>query len=663
MADQVYLPKDKQQREDVINHMVSSGKKSRHVKECSWWLAHHYLQGCRDFTNVSYENGTLDVNYINEDGVLRFRYDEIVAKFQAQLGRLMQVDLRPRVQRKSIGLEDLRKASTAQIVLDSALPSATIERLKIKMLPALCKYGCIALVVWNEGEDVGIDIAMPWEILPIPANPVEDKDVKGIMRVRTVPLDWVEKLDVSPKAGNKIYGEMKRVRVPVGSITSSTDSRFSTFGDSIEVTQPYGSNQKKKDETTVDAVELVEVWMETSTGHLATYDLSAGGKVIYTKDYAGNKTCMPITKINDINTGDFWGRSFVSLQIPLNTEIEYTLGKLFQNAQDLDTYGILCLPATLGIPPEVVKSTDGTKRVYFDPDYTAPDLKPFNIEPAKTGSFPSQVLQVGIGIADKLAAQPSALMQGDAPGRVDSQAGLGFLYETSNTTISPTANEIAIAMSNCYRAVLDTIAAGAWSREKLIQVTMLDDSLAGVTVDPSSGTMSLSTNVLPRPDEVEISVRSMLPRSLTQEKMEIMKSLEIGAIDMFEYRIEVRKRGLELPVGNEPEWQNYRRAMMENIMLFNDGMDPGQVIVDQYDMHEVHLRVLQGFMARPEFFQADVKVRDAFKQHYESHLLAMGNKMPDQAPYPEDMAQEEQIRQQQMQQMAQMGGQPMGQQM
>ena len=662
MAYEIYLPKNKAQREVVINNLVTNGERFRHPKEVQWWLAHYYLQGARDFTNINFEAGTLDINYINEDGVLRFRYDEIVSKFQSQLGRLMQIDLRPKVERKSIGLEDLRKASTAQIVLDAAISDLAIEELKLKFLPALAKYGCVALIVWNEGEDIGIDVAMPWEILPIPSNPTEDKDVRGMMRIRSVPLDWVEQLEVTPKMGNKVYGQMERTSVPVGNVPSGTKTRFSTYGQTINTNDApspasrYGSGSVKEDKTHVEIVKLVEVWTETKTGHLSTYELVAGKKLLYSRDFSKDKITMPISKINDIHTGSFWGRSFVSTQIPINTEMEYTLGRMFQNVQDMDAYGILAIPATLGIPPQVSHATDGTKRIIYDPDYTAPDLKPFNILPAKTGTFPVAVLKMGAELSDKMANQPAELMRGEAPGRVDSQSALGFLYETSNTTLGPTATGIANAMVRCYKSILDTIAAGAWPREKLIQISMLDDTLAGITLDSASGTMSLETNVLPRPDQVTIRVQSMLPKSKTQEKMELMKSLELGAIDMFEYRIEVRKRGIELPVGNEPEWQNYRRAILENILLFGDGQKPGEVILDMNDMHEVHLRVLQAFMARPEFYQASPAVREVFKDHYEGHLVYMGNQMPDQAPYPEDAA-EEQAMMEKMSQQGPQGGQ------
>ena len=63
-------------------------------------------------------------------------------------------------------------------------------------------------------------------------------------------------------------------------------------------------------------------------------------------------------------------------------------------------------------------------------------------------------------------------------------------------------------------------------------------------------------------------------------------------------------------------------------------------------MHEVHLRVLQAFMARPEFYQASVAVREVFKVHYEAHLMLIGAQMPDQAPYPEDAAEEQAVAEQ-----------------
>ncbi len=656
MGYNITLPKDKQQREDVLNNLVGEGERSRHPKEVAWWHTHHYLQGARDFTNVNYELGTLDINYINQDGVLRFRFDDIVSKYQAQLGRLMQVDLRPNVQRKSVGLDGLKGATVAQIVLDAALPADKIEELKLKVLPPMLKYGCVGLQVWNQGEDLGIDVVMPWELVPIPAKPLEDKDVRGLCRVRYVPLSWVKQLETTPGANHQVYSQMEILTVPMGSMPSESGDRFSVFGESVSLsgdmaskrTKPWGSKAVKQDQTMTELVKLVEIWTETITGHLGHYEMLAGKKLIFEKDYTGNKTAMPISKVNDIRTGDFWGRSFVSTQIPLNTEMEYTLGRLFQTIQDLDAYGILCIPTSLGIPPQINTAADGTKRLFYDPDYVNQELKPFNISPANMGTFPANIMKVAVAISDKMANQPTDLLAGKAPGRVDSGAGLGFLLETSNTPLTPTAASLASGMIRCYKSILDTIAAGAWPEEKLIQIAMLDDTLAGVKFDAPSGSMTMGDNALPRPDEVAIFVRSMHPKSLEQEKMELIAAFDKGAIDMYEYRVEVRTRGLDVPVGNEAEWQNHRRAVLENIVLFGDGQEPGEIIADELDMHDVHLRVLQPFRAKPEFYMASPAVRQAINDHYEFHLTMKAASMPDQAPYPEDAAveQEAQIKMQ-----------------
>jgi len=211
----------------------------------------------------------------------------------------------------------------------------------------------------------------------------------------------------------------------------------------------------------------------------------------------------------------------------------------------------------------------------------------------------------------------------------------------------PSAAGLAYGLIQCYKATLGMVAGGAWPKEKLVQVTMLDDNLAGVVLDKGAGTISLDQNATPRPEEVGLLVKSLAPESLEQKKMELMKALEIGAIDMFEYRIAIRKEGIDLPVGNEAEWQNYRQAMLENIILFGDGQKTEKIVFDIDNIHEVHMRVHQAFMSRPEFFQSNPDVQDAFKEHYAAHEMSQGQMMPEQMANPEDAAMEAAMMQQQ----------------
>lgn len=649
MAYEIYLPKNAEQREVVLSRIVDLGKRIRHIYEVNWWITHHYLQGAREFKNVNYQRGTVDVSYINEDGLLRFRYDDIVSKFQTQLGRLMQIDIAPSVTKRSVGLEDLRKASIAQVVLDSAFPINVLDRVKLSSLPPLLKYGLIGLCVVSnpDTEYIGIDVAMPWELLPIPAGPLEDKDVRGIARVRVVPLDWLKQFQFAPTEASRKWKGMNTYSVPVGQVPTDSGGTFRTYTETIETpkaTDGIGSGliaSSKKDDnakTMVDVAELAEIWLYREDGYLGSYEIMVGGKLWDSRSMEGKKKYVPTQVVTDIPTGGFYGRSYVSTLLHLNTELEYTIGRMLQNVQDLDAYGMLTLPTTLGIPTEIMRSSDGYKKIVYEPDYASPDLKPGNITPFNVGNMPVETIKVATSLADRIANQPAEIMQGGAPGRVDSQAALGFLYEVANTPLSGTAAALELAVSNCYKAALNEILE-TWSNDKTVEITLLDDSLAGIALDMNSGALNLTNNTVPHPDEVRVTIRSRLPKSAQQEKMELQEALKLGSIDMFEYRVEVRKRGLSLPVGNEAEWQNYRRAMLENLMMFNDGKEPRQVTVDSIDIPQVHLRVLQGFMARPEFFMASDAVRTAFKEHYQLHQEQMGI-MPEGAPMPEDAAEE-----------------------
>jgi len=202
--------------------------------------------------------------------------------------------------------------------------------------------------------------------------------------------------------------------------------------------------------------------------------------------------------------------------------------------------------------------------------------------------------------------------------------------------LSPTAKSIAEAVSGIYRAAL-RILKDTWTDQKVVSLSNLDDSLAGIILDADSGTLSLSQNAIPYPDEVSITIASEVPVSAEQQKMELKEAYRDGRITLDEFNFEVRKRGLDIPVGGEFEWQSYRRAMLENIQLFRDGQTPGKIIMNERDLHRIHLMVLDSFMARPEFYAASQKVRDSFVEHRDEHFYAQGN-MPEGLPMMEDAA-------------------------
>jgi hypothetical protein len=546
-------------------------------------------------------------------------------------------------------LDGTRKASVAQVVLDAAFPQDKVEELSNSIGPALLNYGTIGLGLWTEGEDsFGIEVIPPWELLPLPIEVSSPTEVRGVIRLRWVPREWIDNLQLTKgkrkrkKNGSDeqdmMWGDMPRGIDSHGEGILAASTNGGGFYIKTETMGFGGHGKQKKDETTTKLTQLVEVWTETSDGYLAEYAVYEGItqlSELYRHDHTSEKYHMPIRVVRDTTVASFWGRSFIDQLIPMNNEIEYALSSLFQAVSDFDLYGVMLWPSNLGTPQEAIRGQDGIKKIVYENDYTCPEMKPFNIEPAKMTGPQNQAIQIAVGLMDKLANQPTEMQQGRAPGRVDSASGLAFLNETSGIPLAPTAKSIALGVGGIYRAML-RILKDKWNDQKVVRVSQLDDSLAGIVLDPDEGSISLDKNAIPYPDEITITVASRVPISKEQQKVELKEALTAQRITLEEYTFEVRKKGLDLPVGMELEWQNYRRAMIENIILFNDGKTPGEIKVSDRDLHRVHENVLSTFMARPEFFTASVEVRDAFVEHYEEHRVGGGG-MPEEIPYAEDL--------------------------
>ncbi len=656
MAYTFTLPKDtpgnRKQVEDIFQYLVAKGKSRRNPQSIRWWIASYYMRGIRNFSGIDYTNGTVQIAYQNEEGNLKFQYEDVVAKYQAQLGRLLSLDLSPSITRRGISLDGMRKASVAQVVLDSAFPEDKVKELALDICPALLMYGTVGAALWVDSEEsMGIDVVMPWELISIPVDIASPTDARGIMRTRVVPTDWIKSLKITPGEGTKTFKNLESIRMPVADLPPDVAGRFdgaaqlaSTGGGFFirdgEADTTYGGMPKKRQEkdTYMDVTQLTEVWLQTSDGYLSEYLGFAGTskfQQLFRIDHEGSKNPMPIRIIRDTIVGGFWGRSFVDMLIPLNNEIEYALSSVFQGISDFDLYGLQLWPSTLGTPPEAQRGQDGIKRIVYEPDYTCPDMKPENIMPAKMTQPQVAAVKLAIDMMDRLANQPAELMRGDAPGRVDSSAGLGLLYETSSIPLSPTAKNLALGLSGVYRSMLRVLK-DMWNDTKVVSISSLDDALAGIVIDAEAGTLSLSQNAIPYPDEVNTGVKSETPISKEQQKAELKEGLDKQRITLDEFNFEVRKRGLDIPVGGEVEWQNYRRAMMENITLFGDGKTVGSVDVSERDMHMIHLKVLEAFMARPEFFLASTEVQNAFEEHWQEHrigtaILPEGMVPPDEA--------------------------------
>ena len=494
-----------------------------------------------------------------------------------------------------------------------------------------------------------IEVIPPWEVMPLPVDPSSPGDVYGIIRHRLVPLSWLKSKDgLKPPKGSgwdklethsRNWGEQADAMSDAG--LGSMASDFTVDGNDLD---SHTGDDGRKDGSQVSTYQdtwLSEVYIWDYDETLLRYIVYAGGEVLSDVDWsekqAEERPMKPIAVFHDIPTGGFHGKGFASMLMPSNMELEHLLKSQFENCEDIDTMGVIMCPTSQGINIQQFKRTAKPRIVMYEPDLSVPEHKPYVLAPMKLGPEPLRLSMALGGLMDDLSGQ-SSMMQGDAPGRVDSASGLGFLWETGSIPLAAPMESLAQAFITVYKAFLG-MARTYWPKERLARLTMLDDALVGVVLDPATGKIKLGYNAIPHPTTVTFKVRSQLPKSRQQQKMELQEMLDGGLITPRTYRRLARIQGLDLPLGDRAEFEAWRKAILNNIITFADGITPGQVVAsDTADIPEVHLEAIVSFMARPEFALASPAVRDKFEKRRQFYMDGIGAQYPQSMPYPEDEA-------------------------
>jgi hypothetical protein len=659
MSGYLYFPTSKDELAESLEEATAASLAEQSVQSVEWWVNHLYLQGARRIYVKNWSTGEVQATYENEQGELQFRYEALLQQYRTELGRILRMNVDPAVDREGYGLDAVRNSGVAQAILSymvSRVGPTGKKAILSRFGQALLKYGTAGLLHYRcQGTNIGdrtcVEVVPPWELLPLPANVESLDDLRGLVRRQMVPYNWVQTLGLD--LGND-ETELDVKELPYGSMPTGAGPE--TYADYIweggswkerRASQFSKSRRRseKKDPEHQKWVTLEEVWLFGPQDTLARYIVKVGMRIGMDEPYYDYKTgkmlervVCPLAVGRYIPTGRFWGRSFVGPLLGLNYEVEKMLGNQFQVVSDMESHGMLVIPTTSGITKRQIRKKERRKVVFAEPDPVSPNSEVTQIAPFNPGDFPAKIAGLGVDLQDKLAGQ-SELYGGDAPGRVDSASALGFLHEVGNINLVATLNEIAEAFTQVYSSMLQTAhreAAGeveegeAPSTDRGFKIPILDDRMIGVVVDPVSGEVSLDNNPVPQPWEVSIDVRERNPKSVSQMKQEAGAMLKAGIITPLDFRILNEREGLGFPVVSRGDWEAYRKATVQKILLFNDGESPGTVIGGvEYDRPDIMLMVLGEFMTSIEFSVASPEVKNAFIEMKNAYGQLLG-KFPEQ---------------------------------
>lgn len=666
------LPKEENDLVDALDAELIPAEQECNVHVTTHKIIDAYLAGIRHFKIRDRFAGDMSIAFENAKGELSMRYEEITRLYLSEMGRYMKMEILPTAAKKGESLDALRKAAIGAATLGALSAPLPLEWLKRQALIPFLKHGTVGLNHIETGlSDIPdqIEVVYARQLRGIPSWVDGTGNLMGIARKRWVPIRWFadrmksvfdKRIDLKRPETN-----MDARDVPWGgpppdaydqeSSASGAGGVWSPRTDGIGLNISKGlqgyedRSGARKDGRLYVPLEEIYIYDDTQM-FVARFIIKVGKKILVDENFEEQKVRVlcPLHVARHTDIGKMFARGYVAPLMPINDQIERMLQSLFRNIQELDMFGTLFIPGASGIDVKAFKTGPRPRAVKVEPDPLAPDFKPYTIAPSNTGLMPAKVADIAGGILQKLSGQGPAF-QGETSGRIDSAAGLGFLFNTGNIALGLPSHGFADAFAGVYARMLQ-VAKERLAPGETIKLATIDDAIAGVILDPQTGDMRLAENPIPQPWEITVDVKDRQPRDREIRKQELKELHGIGLVDNIRFWITAMNENLDMPGAPLEIWETWRKATWQIITLFRDGQTPGNVDIGEHTQQpDIQLIKLQEFMSKIEYSLASEAVRRAFETWKMDLELLAGVRFPSELPPPEEaaMAQQQMIQQQQ----------------
>ncbi len=699
------LPNDPENLSEAIEVLLAPAIRYRNVHQIGWWITDAYIQGMRDFNILDMAGGQLEVSYEEEDGGVHLRWEEPLTRIATEVGRLARLDLGAKATKRRNALESLRASSVAQVLLDqqdSLVDSATLD---LQFLIGLVQYGTYGTAAWRDDTKqsplaIVQELIPPGELLFIPAGFSNPTDKRIICRTRLFPLAQLVKMR-GVKQNQIDEKELELIELPYGANISQSVAGpgfgrvaggaglLSSLVDEEPSGQTKVAGQIARRKITPAArteqfVRLREVLVLGPGGYTVDRYIARAGRAIVldTLDTWRDKMVpIPIGIGYYQDTGHAYGRSFAGKIVPFALEMEGLLERLFANAADFDRFGFTLVPLDRGIDFEGFAASEEPRILGYQEDVTKPGTS--GVEqflPTTATDIPGRLFQnLGLPTLDRITAQ-GPLYSGQTSGREDSAVAINSLEAGGSTHLIPTAKSIAAAFTARRRFQLHEIRQRFTDPDQLtegIPLSRIENTIAGVKIDPQTGRVMLTPDDLPDPWGIHLGIQSEDPLARDRRRQEGLFMLgsetSPGLLSPLEFYILNYKEGWDYPVDNKVVYEQYVKAVLYNLILFNDGETPGELpyarpalkelgvyFLEMIDKPEIHELAIEDFVSGPEVALATIPVQTAFINRLKDVKIRMGRELPEGMPTLEQAAADSAARKQATQQQGAQGNAPQG---
>lgn len=662
--DTLKLPKNPTDLARIIDEHADREESRLSYRRTMWLLAWHYLAGARRFDVFDPSTGALSPHYLDEEGNMEFQSQEMLSAIDKVSGRLASYDLRPKVMRKGISLNSIRERAIGQILMDHVVSNDQLDKVKTQFSHIFTTLGSCGIAghITNSptiGLTADLEVIHPRELFPFPSLGADYTKARGLMRQRTVPLEFLE--EMFDKKLKKDLKKMEWWESNFGEAEEDREGSSSSISSSKDVKYWDDKNQSNssKNKKTASLVKIKELWTYGVGDTVTRYIVSSGEHILHDEIFGEQEVYCPIGFARFMENGSFHGAGLFDLLFSMSREMERLLKSLFNNVRDIDRYGVLVMPQGQFNDRAMLRDVGGGLRVLpFEPDPVVETFRPFNITPHNAGDIPGKTAAFAKDLMDKMNPVQDLIRE---KGRVDSATGLSFLDEQINKAMTNPSRGIEQAFGSCYRSVLAGAIRKLMDDPIEVPISDLNLEMAGAIINAEKSVIQFQgENPLPSLKNVSVSIKETSPKSKVARKTEAMEMLKAGIADPDTFKLLVLKEGLDFAVWIEEEKSAYDMIVRNCLVLYGDGAKPGQIIMTPHTARpEFQLRVLVAFMSGPLMSIAEPQVQNEFIKLKEFMMQSMGVMMPENVPSPMEAAMlQNPEEQQQMSGGPQMGGPP-----
>lgn len=627
---------------------------SRELSRSAYWrlmrlLYHYYLSGARHFSEFNIRNGQLKYNFVDSDGNLYFRDQKLLQIVNQFVGHSLSADWRPSVTRTDLSLSGMRERAVAQAVLDAVVTPQSMVQFLPDAFFFFWAYGGVGIQGCVEdhptvGLTSDLQAIHPCELFPFPSTGPDKTKANGLVWRRYFAAEALRD-KVGARTFNRMKDKLKTIRIARGEAESriGLSGAYESVGVGLQGTGFTGPRpaepQNSEDSGLVDLVEVREAWIDGEAGFCDRYVVQSGDAILIDEDYEGKGFYRNLRYVRCLEDGTWHGQGICDLLFPYVREKEKMLSHLLENIRSMSSYDLLVLPQSQFDQQTAFRDVGrGLRICTYSPDPFAENARPTTVRQATSGEIPGKA-SVMLDQMIQAMAFPE-ILQGNAPGRVDSAQGLEFLDEQARKALNAPTGNLQTGLGAIYQAMVCEAVRKFSESKRPIPVSRLSLDMAGVVLsaDQSKVTFTDGVNPLPDPSRLVFTVKNSAPKSpaaLKQEAVGYLTNQQI-TIDQFQYYCVSQGIDVAMPLGRTKN--AYEKAVRNILVLFADGQTPGQVVATPYsNVPTIDLQVLEEFMASVTFSLASPAVQTAFMQYMQDLQTQLGTVLPAGYQNPDDV--------------------------